>query len=76
MQIEIGGHTDNIGGQQANLELSQKRAESVKEYLESQGIDDKRITAVGYGGSKPVAPNYNPEKRKLNRRVEIKILDY
>jgi outer membrane protein OmpA-like peptidoglycan-associated protein len=76
MHIEIGGHTDNIGGQQANLELSQKRAESVKEYLESQGIEDKRITAVGYGGSQPVAPNYDAEKRKLNRRVEIRILDY
>jgi outer membrane protein OmpA-like peptidoglycan-associated protein len=76
MVIEIGGHTDNIGGQQANLELSQKRAESVMGYLISQGIDDERIEAVGYGGSKPVAPNYDPEKRKLNRRVEIKILDY
>ncbi len=76
MVIEIGGHTDNIGGQNANLELSQKRAESVMEYLISQGIDHKRIVAVGYGGSKPVAANYDPEKRKLNRRVEIKILDY
>ncbi len=79
MEIEIGGHTDNIGSDEANLKLSQARAESVKKYLVSKGISASRITAKGYGASMPVDYNThpdgsdNPEGRQRNRRTEVKI---
>ncbi len=74
LSIELGGHTDNQGIYSANLKLSQARAEEVMNYLLEKGIPKKRINAVGYGPSKPIASNKNPESRKQNRRVEIKIL--
>jgi len=74
--IELGGHTDNQGSSKANLNLSFSRVEKVKEYLIDNGIAKNRITTQGYGGSKPVASNADSETRKLNRRVEIKIMDY
>ncbi len=74
IQIEVAGHTDSIGSPQYNLELSQKRAEAVKQYLVSQGIEPGRIIAKGYGDTKPIAPNNTAKGRELNRRVEIKIL--
>lgn len=74
--IELGGHTDNQGSSKANLDLSYDRVEKVKDYLFSQGITRNRVTTKGYGGSQPVADNSDPQTRKLNRRVEIKILDY
>jgi outer membrane protein OmpA-like peptidoglycan-associated protein len=73
IEIELSGYTDNIGDPQKNLELSEQRVETVKEYLVSKGINAKRITGKGYGGSKAVADNGNEETRKLNRRVEFKI---
>lgn len=74
--IELGGHTDNQGSGKANLELSFDRVEKVKDYLLGKGIAKNRLTTQGYGGSRPIADNSDPETRKLNRRVEIKILDY
>lgn len=74
--IELGGHTDNQGSSKANLKLSFDRVEKVKEYLTDNDIAKNRISTEGYGGSRPVADNSNSETRKLNRRVEIKILDY
>jgi outer membrane protein OmpA-like peptidoglycan-associated protein len=74
LQIELGGHTDNQGIYAANLRLSQERADAVMEFLVEKGVPKKRIKAVGDGPSKPVASNKNPETRKQNRRVEIKIL--
>jgi outer membrane protein OmpA-like peptidoglycan-associated protein len=71
--IELSGHTDNRGVQRDNVKLSQDRVETVKEYLVSQGIDAKRISGKGYGGTKPIANNDNVETRKLNRRVEFTI---
>lgn len=69
-RIEISGHTDNVGKKNANKVLSQKRADAVRDYLVSKGIDGGRIQAVGYGDAKPAAPNTTPEGRKKNRRIE------
>ncbi len=75
MRIELAGHTDALGSQKAKEQLSYKRVERIKEYLMEFGIDRKRIEIVGYGGSKPIAPNDSEENRAKNRRVEIKVLD-
>ncbi len=80
IKIEISGHTDSRGNDDYNLDLSQRRAESVMDYLISNGVDEKQLVAKGYGETEPIAPNQNkdgsdnPEGRKLNRRTEIKIL--
>ncbi|HEY9006362.1 OmpA family protein [Ohtaekwangia sp.] len=75
MTIELAGHTDAIGTKAYNMFLSQKRAEAVKDYLTKKGIDTRRIKAVGYGKSKPLASNDDEsEGRELNRRVEFKVL--
>jgi outer membrane protein OmpA-like peptidoglycan-associated protein len=71
--IEISGHTDDVGTEGYNLELSAKRAESVANYLAEHGIDLKRMTSVGFGESKPVASNDTEEGKAKNRRTEIKI---
>ncbi|MGI9544639.1 MAG: OmpA family protein [Cyclobacteriaceae bacterium] len=74
VEIELGGHTDNIGIPQLNLELSQKRVDGVKAYLVSKGIDENRLLTKAYGGSKPIASNTSEDSRKKNRRVEFTIL--
>lgn len=74
LQIEIGGHTDDVGNDDANLKLSQSRAEAVKQFLTEKGIPETRITAKGYGEAKPVASNQNEEGRSRNRRTEFTIL--
>lgn len=73
VEIEVSGHTDNIGSDSYNMELSQKRAESVRSYLVSKGITDARITSKGYGKTKPIAPNNTDAGREQNRRVEFTI---
>lgn len=73
VQIEIGGHTDSIGNPAYNLALSQKRAEAVVRYVVAKGLQAKRVSARGYGHSKPVADNTTEEGRHLNRRVELSI---
>ncbi|MEF3168512.1 MAG: OmpA family protein [Deltaproteobacteria bacterium] len=70
-RIRIEGHTDSTGSEQANLDLSQRRAEAVKNALISRGIAPERLTALGYGESRPIASNATPEGRQLNRRVEV-----
>lgn len=75
IQIEIGGHTDSMGSDGYNQELSQGRAESVRTYLVDQGIDATRIVAMGYGESQPEATNETEEGRQTNRRVEFKVLE-
>lgn len=70
-QIIVEGHADSQGDDQHNLELSQARAESVREYLVAQGIAADRIVAKGYGETRPVADNKSAEGRANNRRVEI-----
>ncbi len=71
--VEFGGHTDNVGSDEANQALSQQRVNSVKTYLVDKGIDERRIAAVGYGETQPVADNETDEGRAKNRRVELKI---
>lgn len=71
INIEIGGHTE-VG--HADKKLSQKRAESVKNYLCNKGISSERIQAVGYGNTKPINDNTTEKKRAMNRRVEFRIL--
>ncbi|MFY0607242.1 MAG: OmpA family protein [Cyclobacteriaceae bacterium] len=71
--IEFGGHSDNVGSDEANLNLSQERVNSVKDYLVNKGINAERIAAVGYGESQPIASNDTEEGRQKNRRVELKI---
>ncbi|HNP18238.1 MAG TPA: OmpA family protein [Fulvivirga sp.] len=74
MQIEISGHTDNIGSKAYNKNLSQRRANAVKDYLVKKGVDARRIIAVGYGEERPLASNDDEkEGRELNRRVEFKV---
>jgi OmpA-OmpF porin, OOP family len=69
--IEISGHTDTVGKAKANQVLSAKRAQACRGYLISKGIDSSRITAVGFGGTRPVAPNDTEENRQKNRRIEV-----
>ncbi len=71
--IDINGHTDSTGSLQHNQDLSQRRAESVAGYLGGQGIDARRVSAVGFGPSQPVASNSTEAGRAQNRRVEIQI---
>jgi outer membrane protein OmpA-like peptidoglycan-associated protein len=76
MRILVSGHTDNVGSEQYNMELSQKRAEAVVQYMIEQGnIPEERLVARGYGETMPVVSNDDEaEGRELNRRVEMKIL--
>jgi len=75
IRIEVSGHTDNIGSKQANLIVSQRRAESVKNWLVEKGIDPSRITTTGYGESRPMASNDDEvDGRALNRRIEFRVL--
>lgn len=69
--IEIQGYTDNLGSAAYNLDISSRRATSVKAYLVSRGIAPERMTAVGYGKERPVATNETREGRASNRRVEL-----
>ncbi len=71
VRIELAGHTDNRGIPAQNVKLSQARVDKVKAYLVSLGIDSKRISGKGYGGSKPIASNETEETRLFNRRVEF-----
>jgi outer membrane protein OmpA-like peptidoglycan-associated protein len=74
-KVRLEGHTDSIGTEQYNQALSERRAESVKNYLVKEGAaEESKTTAIGYGESRPVAPNKTEEGRAKNRRVEILIL--
>ena len=74
IRIELSGHTDNRGDKSLNIKLSSERVKRVKSYLISKGIASKRIEGKGYGGSKPLDSNATEAGRKLNRRVEFKII--
>lgn len=74
MNIEIAGHTDNKGSDEYNLNLSQERANAVMNYIINQQIDASRISARGYGETKPISTNETEDGRQLNRRVEFEIL--
>lgn len=74
LSIEIGGHTDSQGDKIYNLQLSERRAKSVVDYLIQKGVPQKRVFFKGYGDSKPVAPNTSESGQKLNRRIEFRVL--
>jgi outer membrane protein OmpA-like peptidoglycan-associated protein len=71
--ILVEGHTDSTGSEAYNQQLSERRAHSVKRLLVERGVEDYRISAVGYGESRPVATNDTAAGRQMNRRVEIRI---
>jgi outer membrane protein OmpA-like peptidoglycan-associated protein len=73
LKIQLDGHTDNIGRKEYNLYLSRLRAESVRNFLISKGIDSSRISLSYYGMDKPMADNTTEQGRYLNRRVEMKL---
>lgn len=75
MKIEISGHTDSKGDERYNQQLSLRRAESVRNIMIRLGADGNRITATGYGQSKPVETNDSVEGRRMNRRIEFRILE-
>ncbi len=72
--IQIAGHTDSTGSEEYNMQLSQRRADAVKNALVGKGVDPGRMTTIGYGESKPVASNATEAGRQQNRRVEIRII--
>ncbi len=74
MVIQLEGHTDNQGSSKANMELSEARVEAVKKYLVSKGIAKDRIKTKAFGGSQPLKNEMTPEARKMNRRVEMRVL--
>jgi outer membrane protein OmpA-like peptidoglycan-associated protein len=74
VRMEVQGHASSDGDDSYNLELSQKRAESVRRYLIGRGVNPDRLTAVGYGETKPLATNRTQEGRVENRRVEFQII--
>ena len=71
LNLAVEGYTDNVGTDEINMTLSQKRAETVRSYLLEQGLADANVTAQGFGKSSPVADNSTPAGRQKNRRVEI-----
>ncbi|NVO83305.1 OmpA family protein [Hymenobacter terrestris] len=73
LRLEISGHTDNVGNDAYNKDLSQRRAKAVVDYLVGKGIDKGRLTFAGYGDTQPVAPNTTKANRQLNRRTEFKV---
>lgn len=73
VKIRILGHTDNVGSETYNQNLSQRRAESVEKYLLSKGIKKERLIPIGKGDKEPIRPNDTPENRALNRRITISI---
>ncbi|MBS0379719.1 MAG: OmpA family protein [Proteobacteria bacterium] len=76
LRVEIAGHTDSTGSVAANLTLSQRRAEAVRDYLLSRGAQPAQITARGYGKSEPkFSPEHTDEQRERNRRVELRTLE-
>ena len=75
IKIEIGGHSDNAGSEQANMLASEKRAMSAKKYIQDKyNIPGDRMITKGYGSSKPIADNNTKEGRAKNRRVEFKVI--
>ncbi|XOV69038.1 MAG: DUF5723 family protein [Fluviicola sp.] len=73
-KLQIAGHTDNVGDAQSNLILSKKRAESVKRFMVSKGIDENRLNVLFFGETQPIGDNNTAEGRQKNRRVEMTII--
>ena len=71
LNLQIEGHTDSVGADEFNQQLSERRADSVRDFLAEQGVPASSITAKGFGKTQPVASNDTPEGRQRNRRVEL-----
>ncbi len=71
--VEVGGHTDSDGDEQANMTLSQRRAQTVVDYLVAAGLSADRLIAVGFGETRPIAPNDTVEGKTRNRRIEFTV---
>ena len=76
LKIELSAHTDDIGTDDYNDQLSSKRGESAMEYIVKKGIDRSRLTSVGYGKRRPLVPNDSDAHRAINRRVEFKVTEF
>ena len=74
IRIEISGHTDNVGKRERNAELSQQRADSVREYIVGKGVEAGRIHTRGAGMDEPTADNKTAAGRQKNRRIEFKLM--
>ncbi len=72
-KVEIEGHTSSEGGEEFNQKLSEDRANSVRDYMIRKGISKDRVTAVGYGYSRPKASNDTEDGRRQNRRIEVRV---
>jgi outer membrane protein OmpA-like peptidoglycan-associated protein len=75
LKLELAVHTDNRGPADKNLALSQRHSQYMVNYLIKRGINTKRMISMGFGGSKPIAPNFLEKDRKLNRRIDFRIVD-
>jgi outer membrane protein OmpA-like peptidoglycan-associated protein len=75
MRLEVAVHSDNTGSAENSLALSQRRSQILVNYLIDRGINTKRLVATGFGGSKPVAPNFLEKDRRLNRRIDFIIIN-
>jgi len=75
VKIEIAGHTDNVGAEDYNKQLSLKRANAVAEYLIRSGVKEEQVTQKGYGASNPIRPNDSDVNRGFNRRIEIRVIN-
>lgn len=74
VEIQLEGHTDNVGNPEANMKLSQSRVDAVKKYITSKGISKNRVQTKAFGGSQPIAKENTEEARAKNRRVEMRVL--
>jgi OOP family OmpA-OmpF porin len=74
LEIELQGHTDSVGADPYNVRLSQRRADSVREYLLAQGVSASQVVALGYGETQPISDNATADGRAQNRRVVMKVL--
>ena len=72
--IEIAGHTDNVGKPEANMKLSQGRADAVRNYLIKKGVKPDHVSAKGYGDTSPIATNDTDAGKQRNRRTEVRII--
>ncbi len=75
LEVEISGHTDNVGSAESNLILSKKRAQVVADYLISKGVNPKQLKVTGFGADKPIADNATDDGKAQNRRIEMNVIN-
>lgn len=74
-RVRVEGHTDNLGDEEMNVDLSERRAERVRFELAKRGVERDRMLPRGFGSTRPIAPNTTKDGRKKNRRVEFRVID-